>query len=71
MSATRSQKRRNIQQESAENVTAGLISPAVMENLDHLEQEVVEVGPSIAKFPRIENSKFSKSFSERGNNLRD
>ena len=56
MSTTRSQKRRNTQQESIENVSEGLVSPIVVENACHLNQDVNIAGPSKPKSPRIENS---------------
>ena len=57
MSTTRSQKRKNIQQENSENVSDGFVSPVVVvENPWFLEQDVSTAGPSKPKSPRIENS---------------
>ena len=63
MSTTRSQKRKNNQQESVESVSEGVVSPIVVENPCFSDQDVSIAGPSKPKSPRIENS-----FSE---NLRD
>ena len=46
MSTTRSQKRKNNQQEAVENVSEGFVSPAVAENSCSLDQDVDVVGPS-------------------------
>ena len=56
MSNTRSQKRRNNQQEAIENVSEGFNSPVVVENSCPLDQEVSVAGPSKPKSPRIEGS---------------
>ena len=56
MSTTRSQKRRNNQQESIETVSEGLVSPIIVENVRHLGQDENTAGPSCAKSPRAENS---------------
>ena len=56
MSTTRSQKRRNDQQSTSENVSEGLISPIVVGNSCPLNQDDEVAGPSIPKSPRIENS---------------
>ena len=63
MSTTRSQKRKNIQQENSENVSDGFVSPVVVvvvvvvvENTCFSEQDVSTAGPSKPKSPRIENS---------------
>ena len=56
MSTTRSQKRRNNQQEGDRNVSEGFVSPIVMENPCSLNQVVTVAGPSRPKSPRIENS---------------
>ena len=56
MSTTRSQKRRNDQQNSGENVSEGLISPIVVENPCSLNQDDGVAGPSRPKSPRVENS---------------
>ena len=54
MSATRSQKGRNNQQESIESVSEGLVSPIVVENACHLNVNIA--GPSSLKSPRIEKT---------------
>ena len=56
MSTTRSQKRRNDQQSTNENVSEGLISPIVVGNPCSLNQDDEAAGPSKPKSPRIENS---------------
>ena len=56
MSTTRSQKRRNNQQEVVENVSEGFVSPVLVENPCPLDQDVVVAGPSKPKSPRVENS---------------
>ena len=56
MSTTRSQKRRNDQQSTSENVSEGLISPIVVRNPCSLNQDDEVAGPSRPKSPRIENS---------------
>ena len=56
MSTTRSQKRRNDQQSTSENVSEGLISPIVVGNPCPLNQDDEVAGPSNPKSPRIENS---------------
>ena len=56
MSTTRSQKRRNDQQSTSENVSEGLISPLVEGNPCPLNQDDEVAGPSKPKSPRIENS---------------
>ena len=56
MSTTRSQKRRNDQQSSNENVSEGFISPVVEGNPCPLNQDDEVAGPSKPKSPRIENS---------------
>ena len=56
MSTTRSQKRRNEQQEGDRNVSEGFVSPIVMENPCSSNQDVEVAGPSRPKLPRIENS---------------
>ena len=56
MSTTRSQKRKNIQQENSENVSDDFVSPVVVENPFFSEQDVSIAGPSKPKSPRIENS---------------
>ena len=58
MSTTRSQKRRNDQQSTSENVSEGLISPIVVGNPCSLNQDDEVAGPSRPKSPRIENSLF-------------
>ena len=56
MSTTRSQKRRNDQQESDRNVSESFVLPIVMENPCSSDQDVEVAGPSRPKSPRIENS---------------
>ena len=56
MSTTRSQKRRNNQQEVVENVSEGFVSPVLAESFCSLDQDVVVAGPSKPKSPRVENS---------------
>ena len=56
MSTTRSQKRRNDQQSTNENVSEGLISPIVVGNPCSSNQDDEVAGPSRPKSPRIENS---------------
>ena len=56
MSSTRSQKRRNTQQEAVENVSEGFVSPVVVGNSCPLDQEISVAGPSKPKSPRIEGS---------------
>ena len=56
MSTTRSQKRRNDQQNTSENVSEGLISPIVVGNPCPSNQDDEVAGPSKPKSPRIENS---------------
>ena len=56
MSTTRSQKRKNTQQENSENVSEGFVSPVVAENPCFSEQDASFSGPSKPKSPRIENS---------------
>ena len=56
MSTTRSQKRRNNQQEINESVNESFVSPVVAENLCPLDQDVSIVGPSKPKSLRIECS---------------
>ena len=56
MSTTRSQKRKNNQQEVVENVSEGFVSPVLAENACSLDQDVVIAGPPKPKSPRVENS---------------
>ena len=56
MSTTRSQKRKNDQQSTSENVSEGLISPIVVGNPCSSDQDDEVAGPSKPKSPRIENS---------------
>ena len=56
MSTTRSQKRKNNQQEVVENVSEGFVSPVLVENSCPLDQDVVVAGPSKPKSPRVKNS---------------
>ena len=55
MSTTRSEKRRNYQQESTKSVSEGVVSPIILENVCHSVQDAGIAGPSSAKSPRIEN----------------
>ena len=55
-STTRSQKRKNFQQENSENVSDGFVSPVVVENPCFSEQDASTAGPSKPKSPRIQNS---------------
>ena len=54
--STISQKRRNDQQESTENVSETINSPVLVGNADLSDQDVAIAGPSSTKYPRIENS---------------
>ena len=54
MSTTRSQKRKNTQQEAGDIVSEGFISPINMENSSPLNQNVEVAGPSRSKSPRVE-----------------
>ena len=56
MSTTRSQKRKNNQQGSCENVSEGFVSLIVVENSCTLDQDDGVAGPSKPKSPRVENS---------------
>ena len=56
MSTTRSQKRKNTQQENNENVSEGFVSPVIIGNSCSSEQDVGVAGPSNPKSPRVENS---------------
>ena len=56
MSTTRSQKRRNNQQEVIQSVSEGFVSPVVVENSCPLDQDVSKAGPSTLKSPRIEGT---------------
>ena len=56
MSTTRSQKRRNDQQEGDRNVSEGFVSPRVVGNPCSSDQDVEVAGPSKANSPRNENS---------------
>ena len=56
MSTTRSQKRRNNQQESTESVSEGFVSPIIVENSCPLDQDAIVAGPSKPKSPRIKGS---------------
>ena len=54
--STRSQKRRNSQQESSETVNETASSPILVENVGSSDKDVQIAGPSSAKSPRIEKS---------------
>ena len=56
MSTTRSQKRKNDQQEGDRNVSEGFVSPVGAENHRSPIQDVEVAGPSRSKSPRIEKS---------------
>ena len=56
MSTTRSQKRRNDQQSTSENVSEGLISPIVVGSSCSLNQDDEVAGPSRPNSPGVENS---------------
>ena len=56
MSTTRSQKRKNSQQESTESVSEGFVSAIMANNSCPVDQDVSVAGPSRPKSPRIENS---------------
>ena len=55
-STTRSQKRKNNQQESTESVSEGFVSPIVVGNFCPSEQDAIVAGPLKPKSPRIESS---------------
>ena len=54
--STRSQKRRNNQQENTESVSEGLYSPVLVENVNYVEQDVIVTGLPGAKSSRFKNS---------------
>ena len=54
--STRSQERRNNQQENFENVSENLAAPVLVRNEVINDQDVIVAGPSRGKSPRIENS---------------
>ena len=56
MSNTRSQKRRNNQQDAIESVSEGFVSPVILENSCPSCQDSSVAGPSKPKSPRIEGS---------------
>ena len=56
MSTTRSQKRRNDQQNSGENVSESLISPIGVENPCSLNQDDEVAGPSRPKSPGLKTA---------------
>ena len=58
MSTTRSQKRKNDQQEGDRNISEGFVSPILMGNPCPSNQDVEVAGPSKPKSPRIENGLF-------------
>ena len=51
MSTTRSQKRKNNQQEVVENVSEVFVSPVIAENFCALDQDVDVAGPSNQNLP--------------------
>ena len=73
MSTTRSQKRRNDQQSTNENVSEGFISPVVEGNPCPLNQDDEVAGPSKPKSPLDRKQPFRKfeGFFKRGNNVRN
>ena len=56
MSTTRSQKKRNVQQENCENVSESFVSPVLADNSCLLDHDADIAGPSRPKSPRVENS---------------
>ena len=56
MLTTRSENRRNNQQESTESLSEGLVLQRLLENVCHLDQDASIAGPPSAKSPRTENS---------------
>ena len=56
MSTTRSQKRKNDQQENTESVSEGFISSVRVENSCNLAQDADIAGPSRPNHPRIDGS---------------
>ena len=56
MSTTRNQKRKNNQQESTKSVSESFVSPILVNNSCHLDQDVNVAVPSRPKSPRIKNS---------------
>ena len=56
MSTTRSQKRKNNQQENSGSVSEYLVSSILTENNHSVDQDVGSLGPSRAKSPRVGNS---------------
>ena len=56
MSTTRSQKRKNTQRETDENVSEGFVSPIAVENSHSLNHNFDVAGPSRPKSPMIGNS---------------
>ena len=53
--STRSQMRKNSNQESTENVSETIVSPTLVENVRLYEQDVMIAGPSGAKHPMIKS----------------
>ena len=56
MLTTRSQKRKNAQQEADDNVSEGFVSPLTAGSSHFLNQDVAVTGPSDPKSPRLSNS---------------
>ena len=54
--STRSQKRRNTQQENIESVSVSFSSPAIVGNANFVEKDVAFTGPSKDKSHKIKNS---------------
>ena len=71
MSTTRSQKRRDNQQESTEKVSEGLVLPIVVENPCSLNRDISVAGPSKSKSPRIRNSLLESLRGKTGENIRE
>ena len=55
MSTTRSQKRKNNQQDFSERVSEGFVSPIALQNSCPLGDDISVTGPSKPKSPRVEN----------------
>ena len=55
MSTTKSQNGRNVQRESSNTVSEGLISPVFSKDEIYIAQDVQAAGPSFPKSPGIEN----------------
>ena len=72
MSTTRSQKRRNNQQEGTESVSEGLVSPILVENVCHLNQDVSIAVLLDQNLPKLKIAfREFEGFFERGNSFRN